>query len=59
MSESIPLEPAVQSPPPTAQPDRATADEPRQRLLRLAAELIRSHDRRLLVEYLTLRRTVR
>jgi hypothetical protein len=37
----------------------AIADDPRTRLHRLAAELIRSHNRRLVVEYLRLRRAIR
>ncbi|MGB7159665.1 MAG: hypothetical protein WBD40_16480 [Tepidisphaeraceae bacterium] len=49
----------VQSPPPAPMPARADVDEPRAHLHRLAAELIRTHNRRLVVEYLRLRRALR
>jgi len=52
----------VQSPPPAPMPARDGAgngDEPSAHLHRLAAELIRSHNRRLVVEYLRLRRALR
>ena len=50
----------IQSPPPAPMPARdAIADDPRTHLHRLAAELIRSHNRRLIVEYLRLRRAIR
>ena len=45
-------------PPPAAQPAREDAIDPRVRLLQLAAELARSHNRRLVIEYLRLRRAV-
>ena len=49
----------VQSPPPAPMPARDDiGDEPRAHLHRLAAELIRTHNRRLVVEYLRLRRAV-
>jgi hypothetical protein len=64
MSESveIPLSESavVGSPPPSSQPERAApGDETRTRLHRLAVELLRTRDRRLLVEFLMLRRAVR
>ncbi len=49
----------VVSPPLAPMPERADTDEPRARLHRLAAELIRTHNRRLVVEYLRLRRAMR
>jgi hypothetical protein len=55
---NAPLE--VQSPPPAPMPARdQSADDPRTHLHRLAAELIRSHNRKLVVEYLRLRRAMR
>jgi hypothetical protein len=50
----------VHSPPPAPMPARDDAnDDPRTHLHRLAAELIRTHNRRLVVEYLRLRRALR
>ncbi len=49
---------AISSPPASAHP-AAEAPDPRARLLTLASELARAHNRRLLAEYLTLRRTLR
>ena len=51
---------ACESPPPAPQPPRDYADafDPRVRLLQIAAELMRSQNRRLVVEYLRLRRAV-
>ena len=49
---------AVESPPPAPQPPREDADQPRARLAQLASELMRSHNRRLVVEYLRLRRAI-
>ena len=64
MSETVTDAPATgtcESPPPAAMPaqDLAGDEEPRRRLAQLAAELVRSHNRRLVVEYLRLRRAVR
>ena len=47
-----------ESPPAAAMPAREEPD-PRARLHELAAELARSHNRRLIIEYLRLRRAVR
>ncbi|HEX8522911.1 MAG TPA: hypothetical protein VF669_11680 [Tepidisphaeraceae bacterium] len=47
-----------QSPPAAGMPAREEVD-PRAKLHQLAAELARSHNRRLIVEYLRLRRAVR
>ena len=48
-----------ESPPPAAQPPRDdVSHDPRARLLLLAAELARSRNRRLLAEFLRLRRAV-
>jgi hypothetical protein len=47
-----------ESPPPAAMPERRETD-PRARLCELALELVRTQNRRLLVEYLRLRRTAR
>ena len=48
------------SPPPAAQPPREDhlANDARAKLLQLAAELMRSHNRRLVIEYLRLRRAM-
>ena len=50
---------AIESPPPAAQPPRDPAPDPRARLLKLAQELTRTRNRRLLIEFLQLRRTLR
>jgi hypothetical protein len=50
--------PRCSSPPPAAQPLRDQAD-PATRLHELARELMRTRNRRLLLEYLRLRQTVR
>lgn len=47
-----------ESPPPAPMPVAEPAFDPRARLLQLAAELMRSNNRRLVVEYLRLRRMV-
>ena len=47
-----------ESPPAAPAPVRETTPDPRQRLLELAAELMRSNNRRLVVEFLRLRRAV-
>ena len=47
-----------QSPPPAPQPPREELPDPRVRLLQLAAELARSQNRRVLAEFLRLRRAV-
>jgi len=49
---------ACQSPPPAAMPAKQEPD-PLTRLHELANELVRSHNRRLIVEYLRLRRALR
>jgi hypothetical protein len=52
---------SCESPPPAAQPPREDAHATgaaRARLLQLAAELMRSHNRRLVIEYLRLRRAI-
>jgi hypothetical protein len=38
--------------------ERETIGDPRAKLLQIAAELMRSHNRRLVIEYLRLRRAV-
>ena len=53
-----PEQAACQSPPPAAMPAKQEPD-PRARLHELANELVRSHNRRLIVEYLRLRRALR
>jgi len=66
MSENLQADPApapdavtqCESPPPAAQPPRDDAPDPRAKLLQLASELMRSHNRRLVIEYLRLRRSV-
>ena len=47
-----------ESPPPAAQPPRDEMPDPRAKLLQLAGELMRSHNRRLVIEYLRLRRAI-
>jgi hypothetical protein len=62
MSESATDAPAVvpiESPPPAAQPVREIEPDPRARLHKLAQELIRSRNRRVLIEFLQLRRALR
>jgi hypothetical protein len=51
----------VESPPPAPAPARdvQSSGDPRTRLHQLAAELIRTKNRRLLIEYLQLRRALR
>ena len=59
-SESAPVaEVPFEAPPPSPMPAQTPGDAARSRLLELAAELRRSHNRRLLTEYLQLRRAVR
>jgi hypothetical protein len=67
MSENVQADPApapaveathCESPPPAAQPPRDDAPDPRVKLLQLAGELMRSHNRRLVIEYLRLRRAI-
>ncbi len=48
----------IEAPPPAMRPTE-TEDDPRTRLHQLAQELIRTRNRRLLVEYLRLRRAAR
>ncbi len=50
--------PVVEGPPPAAQPARQEPD-PSGRLHEMARELMRTRNRRLLIEYLRLRRMVR
>ncbi len=59
MSDPSDAQVTVQSPPLAPMPARDDADDPRTHLHRLAAELIRTHNRRLVVEYLRLRRALR
>lgn len=60
MSTQSDVQVDVQSPPPAPLPARdGAADDPRVHLHRLAAELIRTHNRRLVIEYLRLRRAMR
>jgi hypothetical protein len=49
----------VESPPPAPMPASEPANDPRLALHRLAAELMRTHNRKLLVEFLQLRRSLR
>ncbi len=50
----------IESPPPAPMPPRDVdpQNEPRAKLLQLAAELMRSQNRRLVAEYLRLRRAI-
>jgi len=54
----VPIPVPVDSPPPAPQMVRAAPPDPRLRLHAIAAELTRSHNRRLLVEFLQLRRAL-
>ena len=47
-----------ESPPAAPMPQRDELPDPRARLLQLTAELMRSSNRRLIVEYLRLRRAI-
>ena len=47
-----------QSPPAAPMAERETLADPRAKLLQLAGELMRSHNRRLVIEYLRLRRAI-
>jgi hypothetical protein len=50
----------IESPPPAPNPPReASATDPRIALHKLASELMRTHNRKLLVEFLQLRRALR
>ena len=49
---------SCESPPPAPSPAREPIEDPRTRLLQLAAELMRSQNRRLVIEYLRLRRAI-
>ena len=57
-SPATPPAESFESPPPAAAPERREFD-PRARLHELALELVRTQNRRLLVEYLRLRRASR
>jgi hypothetical protein len=60
MSDPAPQTPeTIESPPVTPAPARDESSEVRGRLHRLALELMRSRNRRLLIEYLQLRRLAR
>ena len=56
---SFPSAPSIEGPPPAPQPARAEADDARAHLHRLAQQLIRAQNRRMLIEFLTLRRALR
>jgi hypothetical protein len=47
-----------ESPPVSEQPAREEVSDPRARLMELAVELMRSRNRRLVIEYLRLRRAM-
>jgi hypothetical protein len=49
---------SCESPPAAPNPAREPMEDPRTRLLQLAVELMRSRNRRLVIEYLRLRRAV-
>ena len=55
---AAPAPAAIESPPPAPQPPREDANDPRAKLQTLASELMRSHNRRLVIEYLRLRRAM-
>lgn len=56
--EAVAAPAAIESPPPAPQPPRDDSPDPRAKLAQLASELMRSHNRRLVVEYLRLRRAI-
>jgi hypothetical protein len=58
MSEEI-LSTLVQSPPPSPAPLAEALPDPRRALHRLAQQLMRTQNRKLLVEFLQLRRALR
>ena len=58
VGSATPQAAGCQSPPPAPMPASETIPDPRVKLLQLAGELMRSHNRRLVVEYLRLRRTL-
>jgi len=51
--------PEIESPPPAPMPARDPSPDPRARLHQLAEELVRTSNRRLLIEFLQLRRALR
>jgi hypothetical protein len=53
-----PAQPPCESPPPAPQPPLQPQPDPRGRLSQLAVELSRSQNRRLVIEYLRLRRAI-
>ena len=55
---AVPSEGRCECPPPAEQPARDELPDPRVRLLALAGELMRSQNRRLVIEYLRLRRAM-
>ena len=61
MSEPIAPGPVpIESPPPSPMPaHESIPNDPRQALHKLASELMRAHNRKLLVEFLQLRRALR
>ena len=60
MSEANGIQPApIESPPAAAVPAQNAIADPRQALHRLASELMRAQNRKLLVEFLQLRRALR
>jgi hypothetical protein len=61
MSDTAPesSQPPIESPPVASAPPRDPSTEARGRLHRLALELMQSRNRKLLIEYLQLRRVVR
>ena len=59
MSQDVSESPPIESPPPAAQPPRESAPDPRSRLHQLATELMRTRNRRVLIEFLQLRRALR
>jgi hypothetical protein len=59
VSDSATVDSPIESPPPAPMPARESAPDPRARLHALAAELVRSRNRSLLIEFLQLRRALR
>lgn len=57
MEDSVPVK-VISSPPPAAQP-AVVPDDRAQRLLKLAEQVQRTGDHRLMIEYLRLRRTLK
>ncbi len=59
MSDQKTTPPPLDAPPPAARPESSDVSDPIQELTRLAEQLARAHNRRLLYQYLKARRALR